>query len=272
MTERKEAAEGEVVVRGVDPGGDYFVATCSHTNESDEIDACGRRRAAWLARMQERGLRTRLATIDGEPVGFVYTMPIEVCPWGPIGKDLTVLPCLWVLPDHTKRGAGRALVAAAEEEARRQGTKGIVTTAYEQYDWFMPASYFASRGYSVARRRDGTAIMWKVFDDSAEPPEFLEPSFRFEPVPGKVVVDLFWQTFCQTSDIEAARVREVVAEFGGQVLLREHCADDHDVLLRFQVPRAIYVDGREIGWGYEAPRDGIRDAIREALESASRHA
>jgi hypothetical protein len=29
------------------------------------------------------------------------------------------------------------------------------------------------------------------------------------------------------------------------------------------------VNGREIGWGYEAPRDGIRDAIRQALGDIS---
>jgi GNAT superfamily N-acetyltransferase len=264
---RREGTMGEVVVRDVDPAEDYFVSTCSHTNESDEIDASGRRRAAWLGRMRASGLRAKLATVDGEPVGFVYTMPIEVCPWGPIGKDLTVLPCLWVLPDHAKRGIGRALTEAAEEEARRQGTKGLVTTAHEQYDWFMPVSFFASRGFEEARRKGGTAIMWKVFDDTAESPEFLEPDFRFEPVPGKVAIDLFWQTFCETSDIEAARVREVAAEFGDAVVLREHCADDIEVLVRHQIPRAIYVNGAEIGWGYEAPREGIRDAIRKVLEA-----
>jgi hypothetical protein len=195
-------------------------------------------------------------------------MPIEVCPWGPVGRDLTVLPCLWVLNEHSKKGAGTVLLAAAEAEACRAGTKGLVTTAYEQYDWLMPVGFFASRGFAEARRKGGTAIMWKVFDETAEPPEFLEPSYEFRPVPGKVAVDLFWQTFCQTSDIEAARVREVAAEFGEDVVLREHCANDQDVLLAHQIPRGIFVDGVEIGWGYEAPREGIREAIEKALGAA----
>lgn len=257
----------EVVVRDAGPDDTYFVSTCSHVNESDEIDACGRRRAEWLARMRASGLRTQVAVIDGSRVGFVYTMPIEVCPWGPIGRDLTVLPCLWVLPDHTKQGAGSALTAAAESEAGRAGTKGLVTTAYEQCDWFMPVSFFASRGFAEARRKGGTAIMWKVFDEAAEPPAFPERSYEFRPVPAKVVVDLFWQTFCQTSDVEAARVREVAAEFGDDVVLHEHCADDRETLLRYQISRAIFVNGAEIGWGYEAPREGIREAIRKALDA-----
>jgi GNAT superfamily N-acetyltransferase len=256
---------GRITVREAGPEDTYFVSTCSHVNESEEIDACGRRRAEWLARMSASGVRTQVAVIDGNQVGFAYTMPIEVCPWGPVGSDLTVLPCLWVLPEHSRQGAGSALVAAAEGEALRQATKALVTTAYEQYDWFMPVSFFASRGFEEARRRGGTVIMWKVFDDAAERPEFLEPSYQFEPVSGKVVVDLFWQTFCQTSDIEAARVREVAAEFGDRVVLREHCVDDRRDLMVHQIPRAIYVDGTEIGWGYEAPRDGIRAAIGRAL-------
>lgn len=259
---------GKVIIREAGPEDTYFVSTCSHVHESEEIDACGRRRAEWLARMRASGLRTHVALVDGSQVGFVYTMPIEVCPWGPIGRDVTVLPCLWVLPDHTKQGAGSALVAAAEGEALRQGAKALVTTAHEQYDWFMPVGFFASRGFSEARRSGGTVIMWRVFDDTAEPPDFLKRNYEFDPVPGKVVVDLFWHTFCQTSDVEAARVREVAAEFGDRVVLRERCADDHGDLMLHQVSRAIYVNGVEIGWGYEAPRDGIRDAIEKALGAA----
>jgi hypothetical protein len=158
-------------------------------------------------------------------------------------------------------------VAAAEAEARRAGSKGLVTTACEQYDWFMPVSFFASRGFTEARRKGGTAIMWKVFDDTAQPPAFLALTYEFRPVPGKVVVDLFWQTFCQTSGVEAARVREVASEFGGDVVLREYCADDRETLLTHQISRGIFVNGEEIGWGYEAPRDGIREAIRKALRA-----
>lgn len=40
-------------------------------------------------------------------------------------------------------GTGHALVAAAEEEARRQGRKGIVVTAFYHDFWFMPAPFFS---------------------------------------------------------------------------------------------------------------------------------
>ena len=72
-------------------------------------------------------------------------------------------------------------------------------------------------------------------------------------------------TFCETSDIEAQRVREVVEEFGDRVVLREYSADDRAMLLCHQIPRGIFVNGKEIGWGHEAPREGIRNAISQAL-------
>jgi hypothetical protein len=80
------------------------------------------------------------------------------------------------------------------------------------------------------------------------------------------VVDLFWHTFCETSCIEAQRVREVAAEFGDAVVLNEYCADDREVLLRYQNPRAIFINGKEIGWGYAAPKEGIAEAIAQALK------
>ncbi|MDI6893852.1 MAG: GNAT family N-acetyltransferase [Bacillota bacterium] len=260
----------EVTVFDLEPGTGAevacYVGACTHVNESEEMDACARRRQAWLERMHASGVRVKVAAVDGELAGFAYVMPIAVSPWGPLGEDLAVLPCLVVQQKAKGTGAGRALMAAAEDEARRQGLRGLATIAYYWDFWFMPASFFERLGYRMVDRRGDEAVLWKTF---AEPPpaapRLLTPRYEFEPVPGRVAVDLFWNTFCQTSDIEAQRVREAAAEFGDAVVLREFCADERDVLLCHQIPRAIFVQGREIGWGYEAPREGIREAMAAAL-------
>jgi GNAT superfamily N-acetyltransferase len=255
-------------VREMTPEDEYFVSTCSHVDESAEIDQCGARRLEWMRAMRAQGLRVFTSHLDGKQTGFVYLMPIHVSPWGPIGEGLTVVPCLWVLPDAQRQGAGRALMAAAEEEARRQGSKGLVTTGFYHDFWFMPAPFFERIGYSPARRRDGEAVLWKRFEPSAEAPSFLERSYQPTPIPGKVVIDLFFNTFCQTSDIEAHRVREVAADFGDSVVLNEHSADDRETLLRHQLPRGVFINGEEIGWGHEAPKKGIAEAISQTLERA----
>jgi GNAT superfamily N-acetyltransferase len=248
----------------------YYAATCTHLNESAEVDASAERRSAWFDNMYPQGLRVKVATLDGNLAGFIYVMPIEVCPWGPIGRDLAAFPCLVA---HTKakgNGVGRALVAAAEAEARKQGRKGLVTYGYYHDFWFMPATYFEKLGFEVAARRGETAIMWKVFDPAARPPTFAGGKFDFAPTPGKVTVDLFFNTFCLTSDIEAERVRDVAATFGDAVTLREYDAGDPMILKRYGRARGIFVNGTEIFWGHEAPKEGVRKAITEALNRERR--
>ena len=254
-------------VRDIDACSEYFVGTSSHVGESEEIDACARKRVAWLRQMYDRGLRAKVAMLEGNPVGFIYVMPIGICPWGPIGQGLAVVPCLWVLNEVRGRGIGSRLLAAAEDDARQQGRTGIAAVAYQHDFWFMPVSFFEICGFSHAKRRAKEVIVWKIFDSSAEAPRFLERNYHFRPVEGKVVLDLFWNTFCQTSLVEAQRVREVAAEFEDSVVLKEYCADDRATFCLHQIPRGIFVNGKEIGWGYEAPKDGMRAAIRQA-ESA----
>ncbi|MGD9142138.1 MAG: GNAT family N-acetyltransferase [bacterium] len=252
-------------VRSVGPDSIYFVGTCSHVSESKEIDAAARRRLAWLKAAEQQGLETRVAFLDEKPVGFAYVMPIEISPWGPIGTDLAVLPCLWVLPERKGNGAGGALMAAAVEAAEERGYKGIVTMGFYHDFWLLPARFFEAQGFSKIAERGEEAILWKEFGAGAEAPRFLRRKFVFRPVKGKVVIDLFYNTFCLTSTVEAERVREVAGEYGESVIVNEHAADNRETLMRYEIPRAIYVNGKEIGWGYEAPRDGIREAISEAL-------
>jgi predicted N-acetyltransferase YhbS len=254
-----------IIIRDMALEDEYFVGTCSHVNESAEIDAASRRRLVWLRRMHMKGLRVKVALLDDKHVGFIYMMPIEINPWDFTGEDLMAVTCLWVVRDETGKGVGRALLASAEDEARLQGRKGLAIVVYHHDFWFMPASYFERLGFRTADRFKTAAVVWKPLDPSAKPPSLLKRNYAFEPVAGKVVVDLFWNPLCQTSDIEAQRVREVVAEFGDQVVLNEYAADDRETLLMHRTPRGIFVSGREIYWGYEAPREGIREAISAAV-------
>jgi GNAT superfamily N-acetyltransferase len=212
-----------------------------------------------------------VATLDGKQAGFLHVIPIEFSPWGPLGRDLLVIPCLCSV--NKGHGVGKLLLAAAEQEARHQGRKGIVTIGYYHDFWYMPASFFEANGFFKCERprqerssaKNTAAVLWRVFDEHTEAPVLLKPKYEFKPIRRKVVIDLFWNAFCQTSNIEAQRVREVAAEFGDSVALNEYCADDRLVLLRNQIPRGIFIDGHEIYWGYEAPKDGIRQAIAQGL-------
>jgi hypothetical protein len=254
-----------VIIRDMEADDEYFIITCSHVDESEEIDRCGEKRRIWFKKMYRQGLRAKAALIDNSQVGFLYVMPIEICPWGPRGRDLMVIPCLYVLNRFVGKKVGRALLDTAGSETRQQRKKGLVAIAYYHDFWFMPATYFEVHGFAPIRRRKTEALLWKVYDPSARPPEFLQSQYRFQPVPGKVVIDLFWNLFCQTSTIEAERVREIVVEFGDDVILNEYPADNRDIFGKYQLARGIFINGKEVYWGYEAPRDGLRKAVEKAL-------
>jgi GNAT superfamily N-acetyltransferase len=261
-----------LIVREMREEDEYFVTTCSHVNESDEVNACAENRRRQFEIMKSEGALFKVAILDHAHVGFAYGIPIERSSWGPLGHSLMVIPCLYVLPQWVSKGAGKALIKSIEDEARTSNCHAVTITAYRnvpETELFMPASFFQSLGYVPIESRGREILLWKPFSPSAAAPHFLQPHYVFEPIEGSVVVDLFWNAFCLTSVIEARRVREVCLEFGNQVTLREFRAEDREVLLQYQISRAIYVNGREIGWGYEAPKDGIRTAIEQALSSDS---
>ncbi len=258
----------DLIVREMTTEDEYFVTTCSHVNESDEIDACAEIRRRQFEVMKLEGTLFKVAILSNEPIGFAYGIPIEHSSWGPLGHHLMVIPCLYVVKKGTSHGAGKALIASIERDAQVAGHHGVTITAYRDMpdaEWFMPASFFEPLGYTPIESRGREVLLWKTLTPHAIPPHFLQPHYVFEPVEGIVAVDLFWNAFCQTSVIEALRVREVCQEFGSRVRLREFSAEDREVLLQYQISRAIYVNGEEIGWGFEAPKEGIRDAIERAL-------
>jgi len=254
-------------IREMDARTEYFVATCSHVNESDEIDASGMRRLAWMQAMAPRGLKVFTALRGEEPIGFAYILPVEACPWGPDGENLMVMPCVWVPPKLQHQGAGTALVLAMVEAARATGRKALVTFAYEWDFWFMPVTFFRKLGFTEAARQGEAVLMWNPFAEDAVPPAFLERRYKFAPVPGKVVIDLFYNPFCLTSEIEAQHVREVAAEFGDRVVLHEHSVNNQAEARACGLSRAIFLNGRELFWGYEAPKDGLRAEIEKELEA-----
>ena len=220
--------------------------------------------------MKAQGAVFKVALAAGKHIGFAYGIPIEQSSWGPLGQSLMVLPCLYVVESATSQGAGKALLTAIEQDALTARFHGTVVTGYRDAqgaEWFMPASFFQPLGYAPVDIQGRAVLLWKPFSPKAVPPHFLQPHFVFKPMDGVVVVDLFWNAFCLTSVIEAERVREVCSEFSDRVVLREYQAEDRDVLLQHQVARGIYIDGKEVGWGFEAPKDGLREAIARALRA-----
>jgi GNAT superfamily N-acetyltransferase len=245
---------------------EYFVGTCTHVNENNkEREKSCPRRISWLRSMEKHGLRVKVALIDDDHAGFLYIMPIEVNPWQIQGRDLMVFPCLVSEPKFSKKGIGKELIKIAESEAKNQDRNGIATVAYFWDFWFMPADYFLKIGFEVADRRGDEVILWKPFNQNAESPQFRDENYNFKPIKDKIVIDLFWNRFCLTSDVEAQRVRDVASEFGNIVILNEFSAVDQNILQQYGISRRIYVNGKMIEVGPEIEKSKLREAIENTL-------
>ncbi|TFG10866.1 MAG: hypothetical protein EU535_07955 [Promethearchaeota archaeon] len=256
-----------ILVRDMTKTDEYYVGTCTHVNENNvERENSCPRRISWLRSMEKHGLRVKVALLDNNHAGFLYIMPFEICPWPIEGKDLMVFPCLVSQSKFSGHKIGIELIKAAEDEAKSQKRKGIATLAYFWDFWFMPAEYFVKLGFYVAERRGEEAILWKKFTKDVKAPHFPLENYVFKPVKDKVVIDLFWNTFCLTSDVEAERVRDLVSEFGESVVLNEYSATDQEVYRQYGIERRIYVNGDMVELGAEIEKDELRQLIKTELD------
>jgi len=251
----------------------HFVAACTHIDDlNEEINSILWVRESWLRDTISKGLKVKVAIDAGKPVGFSHCLPIELGTWGMSGKDLMTIPCLTlnyerVYKQESGSGYGRILVQAVEAEAKKE-KKGVGVLTYDHDFWFMPSSFFHKLGYKEAARQGNTVIMLKAFEPVV-PPIMHKLDFKPQLVPGKVVFDAFWTPMCLTSIVEIHRVREVCSEYSGDVILNEYNCGNKDILEKYQTSRALFINGKPKCWGYEAPRDKLREEINKALEDSS---
>ncbi|MHA1677144.1 MAG: GNAT family N-acetyltransferase [Promethearchaeota archaeon] len=257
-----------IIIRDMEKDDEYYVGTCTHVYENNiEYEESGIRRISWLRKMEQKGLVVKVALINGIHAGFIYLMPIEINPWGIEGKELMFFPCLVSHSKFSRKGIGKSLIKAAEEETIKRGKKGLATVGYFWDFWFMPASFFTKLGFIVAERIKEEAILCKLFDDNVALPHFRTEKYKFKEVKGKVVIDLFWNKFCLTSDVEAQRVREVVSEFGENVILNEYESTNLEIMNKYGISRKIYVNGTAMEIGPEIDKDTLRMTIKRVLNN-----
>lgn len=98
---------------------------------SEEMKEAGDHKETWYNKMKDKGLSVKLAIDDNGEVGeMIQYVPIEHS--FVEGSDLYFIKCIWVhgykkgRGNFQKRGMGKALLQAAETDARANGAKGIV--------------------------------------------------------------------------------------------------------------------------------------------------
>jgi len=234
---------------------------------SDDARESGPKRRQWVDRCrQHHGLRARLAVDDGGVEGgMIQYGPIESSHVD--GSELYFVYCIHVHGYKQGRGnfqghgMGKALLAAAEEDARALGAKGMAAWGVWLPFW-MRASWFKKHGYRKADRQGLAVLLWKPFAEDATPPRWFARKNRLpEPIPGKVNITAFSSGWCLAQNLVFERARRAASEFGEQVVFREIDTSSREAVAEWGVADAVLLDGKNVQKGAPPSYDKIRALI-----------
>ncbi len=236
---------------------------------SDEMKEAGDHNEVWYRRMKDKGLRVKLAVDDvGTVGGMIQYAPIEHSMAQ--GENLYFIYCIWVhgykqgRGDFRKRGMGKALLAAAEQDAKNPGAKGIAAWGVS-IPVFMRASWFKKRGYKKADTRGIMALMWKPFVDDAVPPKWYRQKKRPVKEQGRVVVTAFKNGWCPAQNLSYERAKRAVAELDDKVEFRGIDTFDRDTFMEWGIADALYIDDKEVRTGPPPKYEKIRKAVEKRV-------
>jgi len=238
---------------------------------SDDMREAGGHKARWVEAMKPNGLRVKIALDDdGKAVGFIEYLPMEYSIAE--GGDGYFINCIWVhghkqgVGDMRKRGYGSALLAAAEEDAKARGAKGMAAYGLAIPVW-IPASFFRARGYRAVDKDGIARLMFKPFAPDAGAPKLIKP--RKKPKagqnPGRVTVTFLLDGYCPGRNIAYERTKRAVAEFGDQAALETVDVLDRQMYLQWGMRNELFIEDKHIGFGPPPSYEKIKRLIEKRV-------
>jgi thiol-disulfide isomerase/thioredoxin len=187
------------------------------------------------------------------------------------GNDLYFIKCIWVhgykkgRGDFQKKGMGKALLRAAEEDAKALGAKGMAAWGIS-LPWWMKASWFKKQGYKKTDKHDMAVLLWKPFSDAALPPKWIKEKKRPQKEAGKVTVTAFLNGWCPAQNMVFERTRRAAAEFENKVEFRGINTLDREVFEEWGITDALFIDDRQVRTGPPPSYKKIKKLIARRVE------
>ncbi|MDD5222510.1 MAG: GNAT family N-acetyltransferase [bacterium] len=240
---------------------------------SDEIKEAGNHKETWYRKMKDRGLGVKLTLDDrGRVGGMIQYIPVEYSPAE--GTDLYFINCIWVhghkkgRGNFQKKGMGKALLQAAEEDVKALGAKGLAAWGLALPVW-MKASWFKKHGYTQADRLGLTSLVWKSFTPEAAPPRWIRPRKKPGTMPGKVTVTSFLNGWCPAQNLASERAKKAASGFGDKVDFREINTFDRETFLEWGYSDALFIDEKQVRTGPPPSEEKIRKIIARKMKKLS---
>jgi GNAT superfamily N-acetyltransferase len=219
--------------------------------------------------MKDKGLGVKLALENDKVCGMIQYVPVEHSFLE--GKDLYFILCIWVhgykkgVGNHQKKGIGKALLHAAENDVKSRGAKGMAAWGIKWPFW-MKASWFKKQGYTKVDKKDMAILLWKPFADDAVPPRWIKEKKKPQEIVGKVSVTSFINGWCPAQNLVFERAKRAASEFGDKVNFQEIQTFDRDVFLEWGITDALFIDGKQIRTGPPPSCEKIRKKIAKRIK------
>lgn len=241
---------------------------------SSDIKEAGNHKEKWFSRMKDKGLRVKIALDDNDaPAGMIQYAPIENTHIN--GKDLYFIYCIWVhghkegRGNFQKKGMGKALLKAAEDDARSLGAKGIAAWGISLPFW-MKASWFKKHGYKKVDKDNIAALLWKPFTPDAKPPRWIKMKKKPQAVPGKVTVTAFKNGWCPAQNMTFERAKRACVEFGESVVFNAIDTFDKSVFNEWGIVDGLFIDDKVVRTGPPPSYEKIRKMIEKRVKKLSK--
>ncbi|MFH0756846.1 MAG: GNAT family N-acetyltransferase [Bacteroidota bacterium] len=186
------------------------------------------------------------------------------------GEDLYFVYCIWVhghkkgRGDLRKKGVGKALLRAAEEDVKRLQSNGLVVWGL-LLPFFMRAGWFRKQGYRKVDRNGISVLLWKTFSEEARPPRWIRAKKKPERIPGKVVVTALANGWCSGTNGMIERAKKICNELGDKVVFREIDMSSREAVREWGLSDGLFVDNRNIYKGPPLPYEKIRKTIEKEV-------
>jgi len=246
---------------------DYF---CCLESWSDEMKEAGDHKETWYQKMKDKGLGVKIAIENDEAVGMIQYLPAEHSIID--GHNIYFIICIWVhgykkkgVGNHQRKGIGKALLQAAEEDVRSRNADGIAAWGLKLPIW-MKASWFRKQGYKKVDKNGMALLMFKPFKDEAVPPKWIRQRKKPAKTPGKVDVTVFNNGWCPAQNLIYERAKKAANEIGNEVEFKVFDTSDRYILEEWGISDDLFIDGKKVRNGPPPSYERIRRKIARRVK------